>query len=246
MIELRQRKKTSEILVDEIKQYITVQRLKPGDALPTESELARQFGVSRIGVREATKTLGFLGILDAKPGRGLTVGEMDVGRLKESIGFHPAFRDASSDELIDSRVILETGVMPQVARRMAEDPEVYRRLDAINAQLRRSRDASEFVELDVAFHQMLMESSGLMALAVFHDLLRVFFDRFRDAVEREGGLGAGAKRSFFAHFRKVVKEKGFQPGVRSHQRVLDALRDGKPAAAARILEEHIESHRNRT
>ena len=76
--------------------------------------LAEQLGVSRISVREATKTLGFLGILEAKPGRGLTVGRIDVGRLKESLSFHPALSDVSDNEMIDTRVIIETGVVPHV------------------------------------------------------------------------------------------------------------------------------------
>jgi len=37
------RRKTSDILVDQIKQYITSHDLKPGDHLPTESDLARSF-----------------------------------------------------------------------------------------------------------------------------------------------------------------------------------------------------------
>ena len=96
-----ERRKTSDILVDQIREYITDGALKPGDQLPTECALAEQLGVSRISVREATKTLGFLGILEAKPGRGLTVGQMDVGRLKKSLRFHPALADVSADEMID-------------------------------------------------------------------------------------------------------------------------------------------------
>jgi DNA-binding FadR family transcriptional regulator len=179
--------------------------------------------VSRISVREATKTLGFLGILEAKPGRGLTVGRMDVDRLKESLSFHPALHTVPGTELIDSRLIVETGVMPHVARRMARDSQIYDQLNQINAELRRTRDATQFVELDAAFHQRLIQSSGLTPLAAFHDLLQVFFQRFREAVKRGE----------------------WQQGVRDHQAVIDALRDRKPSKAAKILCRHITEHRKR-
>jgi GntR family transcriptional repressor for pyruvate dehydrogenase complex len=223
MLETVHRRKTSEILVERIQQYIAAEGLKPGDPLPTEHALAARLGVSRISLREATKTLGFLGILEAKPGRGLTVGQINMNRLKESLGFHPALQTVPGDALIDSRLIVEMGVMPHVARRMAQEPQIYDRLHQINAELRRTRDATRFVELDTAFHQLLIQSSGLTPLAAFHDLLQVFFQRFREA----------------------VKKGGWQQGIRDHQAVIDALRDRRPTKAAKILFRHITEHRKR-
>jgi len=214
------RRKTSDILVDQIKQYITGHDLKPGDHLPTESDLAKSFGVSRISVREATKTLGFLGILEAKPGRGLTVGRMDVGRLKESLSFHPAMYDVPDDELVDTRVIIETGVVPYVAARMATHPEIYDRLNELNDELRHTTDSASYVRLDAAFHQLLVESSGLTPLAAFSDLLQVFFERFRKSVK-----------------------KNWRRGVNSHQDIIDGIRDGKIPSVVDSLRLHIESHK---
>jgi GntR family transcriptional regulator, transcriptional repressor for pyruvate dehydrogenase complex len=214
------RRKTSDILVDQIKQYITSHDLKPGDHLPTESDLAKSFGVSRISVREATKTLGFLGIIEAKPGRGLTVGRMDVGRLKESLSFHPAMYDVPDDELIDTRVIIESGIVPYVAKRMAADPDIYNRLNELNDELRRAADPATYVKLDATFHQLLVESSGLTPLAAFSDLLQVFFERFR----------------------KHVK-KNWRGGVKVHQDIIDGIRDGQTASVTDLLHHHIECHK---
>jgi GntR family transcriptional regulator, transcriptional repressor for pyruvate dehydrogenase complex len=182
--------------------------------------LAKSFGVSRISVREATKTLGFLGILDAKPGRGLTVGRMDVGRLKESLSFHPAMYDVPDDELVDTRVIIETGVVPYVTARMAADPEIFKRLNELNEELRHTSDSANYVRLDATFHQLLVESSGLTPLAAFSDLLQVFFERFRKSVK-----------------------KNWRAGVQSHQDIIDGIRDGKIPLVADLLRRHIESHK---
>ena len=72
---------TSTLVAEKIKDLIIEQELRPGDRLPTEQELADRFGVSRISVREATKALGFLGIIDSAPRRGLTVGSLDMSRV---------------------------------------------------------------------------------------------------------------------------------------------------------------------
>ena len=93
MGELVKRKKLSDQVVDRIKSFIVDNGLKPGDRLPTEHAFADRFGVSRISVREATKALEFLGILDAAPRRGLSVGHVDMGRVTQYLGFHFAIND---------------------------------------------------------------------------------------------------------------------------------------------------------
>src|ERR1700720_51283 len=58
---------------EEIKSYVIRNNLKPGDALPSEGDLARQLGIGRNSVREAVKSLEVLGILEARAGSGLFV-----------------------------------------------------------------------------------------------------------------------------------------------------------------------------
>src|SRR5258708_3137318 len=58
---------------EEIKSYVIRNDLRPGDALPSEGDLARQLGIGRNSVREAVKSLEVLGILEARAGSGLFV-----------------------------------------------------------------------------------------------------------------------------------------------------------------------------
>jgi DNA-binding FadR family transcriptional regulator len=224
MLKTVKRAKIRDVVARRLKDYIADELLQPGDRLPTETELASRFGVNRLSLREATKALEFLGILDARPGRGLTVGRIDIDRVIDHLGFHPALHDISPDELIDTRVVVETGVLPFVARRMRDDRAIYARLKAINEELRAARSLRKFVELDIEFHHELMSSSGLSPLAAFSDMLVVFFRRFRESVKRAE----------------------WQRGVESHARILDALRSGNVSAANKRLRSHIESHRKRS
>jgi DNA-binding FadR family transcriptional regulator len=213
------RLKIRDVVADRLKSYIEDENLKPGDRLPTETDLAKRFGVSRLSLREATKSLEFLGILEARPGRGLSVGQVDMDRVTEYLGFHPALQDVSPGVLIDTRVVLEAGVLPHVARRMAADPSLYDGLDALNRRLGASADLAEGIALDRAFHHQLIAASGLTPFLAFGELLAVFFRRFGEHLD-------------------------IRAAVRGHQIILDALRDGDLAEADREVRVHIENHRN--
>lgn len=221
MFETVLRPKIRDVMATRLKAYIIERGLKPGDRLPTETELAAQFGVSRLSLREATKALEFLGVLSAKPGRGLVVGQVDLDRVTEYLGFHPTFQNAPPIQLIETRMVIETGVLPYVITRMESDPVVYEELDEINSQLRKARDLSRRVEFDIAFHRRLVESSGLSPLLAFSDLLAVFFQRFRESARHADWNG----------------------GVEQHQRLIDALKQGQLNVACEELRTHIQFHK---
>jgi GntR family transcriptional regulator, transcriptional repressor for pyruvate dehydrogenase complex len=223
MLKTIPRSKLRDVVARRLRALIVDGAMKPGDRLPTEAALAEQFGVSRLSLREATKSLEFLGIVEARPGRGLTVGRVDMERVTEYLGFHPALQDVAPHVLIDTRLVIETGVLPHVARRMSEDPALYDRLNAINGELRQARTLQRWVELDIEFHRELIRGSGLSPLMAFSDLLAVFFQQFRES----------------------VKKAEWADGIASHQRILDELRAGHLPLADQHLRAHIESHRGR-
>jgi GntR family transcriptional regulator, transcriptional repressor for pyruvate dehydrogenase complex len=208
---------------EQIKQYIVEQKLMPGDRLPTETELAETFGISRLSLREATKSLEFLGIIESKTGVGLTVGRLDMGRLTKHLGFHTGLLDANPQQLIDSRVIIETGVLPHVVRRMEDDPSIETHLRNLAKQFGTARDLKACVAIDIQFHRTLVGASGLQPLIAFNELLDVFFQRFREAIAKVD--------------RKV--------GVELHQRLVDHLAAGRVEVAAAELREHIQGNKER-
>lgn len=217
------RPKVRDQAAAQIQQYILSHKLSSGDRLPTESQLAETFGISRLSVREATKSLEFLGIVESKTGVGLSVGRIDMERVTEHLGFHAGLLDADPHQLIDSRVILETGVLPHVAQRMKSDPAIESQLRELVEQFRTARDLKTWVALDIQFHQTLLEASGLQPLVAFGELLHVFFQRFRES----------------------VKKAEWKTGIDSHERIVDELAKGRVAVASAELRKHIESHKER-
>jgi DNA-binding FadR family transcriptional regulator len=223
MLQTIERPRLSDMVADRIRGYIQENGLQPGDRLPTEYEFAARLGVSRLAVREATKALGFLGLLEASPRRGLTVGALDLGRVTPFLEFHPLLRETTAAQLIDTRIILETGGLPQVVERMREDSTLYDGLAAAAEAFRSAKDVATWIELDITFHRLLLEASGLAPLVAFHELLEIFFRRFRES----------------------VKKAEWRAGIESHLRLVEHLHEGRVEAARAELRQHIESHRER-
>jgi DNA-binding FadR family transcriptional regulator len=71
-------------LPDTIAEYLvaTARELAPGSKLPSENQLAKQFGVSRSAVREAISGVASLGLLQIRKGAGMFVRAPIVGNLE--------------------------------------------------------------------------------------------------------------------------------------------------------------------
>jgi DNA-binding FadR family transcriptional regulator len=221
MPEVIERRNLNEVVAERIKQYIIDRGLKPGDRLPTEQELADRFGVSRVSTREATKALGFLGIIKAAPRRGLVVGQVDMKRVTSYLGFHLAISDFPRSQLLDARLVIETGALPHIARSMGAVPALYEQLVAAAERVRAAHTFDERIAADAAFHRALLEASGVQPLLAFHDLLTIFFDRFRRSLARGD----------------------WDKGMLQHRQILDALREGDVPRATGVLANHLEHHR---
>ena len=71
-------------LTDTIAEYLTakVHELAPGSKIPSENQLAKQFGVSRSAVREAVSGVASLGLLEIRKGAGMFVRPSSGGNLE--------------------------------------------------------------------------------------------------------------------------------------------------------------------
>jgi GntR family transcriptional regulator, transcriptional repressor for pyruvate dehydrogenase complex len=217
-MEHARRQNRCELVAEGIKRLILDEGLKQHDRLPTEKQLAVRFGVSRVAVREATKALGFLGILRAAPRRGLTVGDVDMSRVTAYLGFHLALNDYPKKQLWQTRFVIETGALPYVAQKMADDPALFDSLRAIIEAARHSTEFERRLQSDIEFHRTLVEISGIGPLVAFNDLLQIFFRQLRNpdmSLEQWGTT------------------------VKQHTRLIDCLRAGDLAGARHTLHVHF-------
>ena len=211
------RRRLSEELTAQLRKYIIDHDLKPGDPLPTEQQMVERFGVSHTVVREATKALDFLGIIDAAPRRGMVLDTFDFNRVSEYFGFHFALSDYPKEKLFKSRAVIEMGALPYTMEAMKKDTTLYSRLRDLAAAVPERANAADqrWIEYDVAFHRGLVAASDLAPLASFCDLLQAFFHKFRPAM------------------RSVCGDS------ETHCRIVDGLYAGRLEAAADLLRHHL-------
>lgn len=175
----------------------------PGEALPTETELAVEFGVSRPVVREGLRQLVSKGMVEARQKRGTIVcptnewNHLDSGLLawfKESGRLRPYLTD-----LVEIRLMVEPNAAAMAAERATPD-QIAALRGSIDAMVASEADTSRFLEADVAFHHALLRASGNVFLV---SILGAIETALRESVAITNRPGTDNARSTALH-RKVV------------------------------------------
>ncbi|SEA11765.1 DNA-binding transcriptional regulator, FadR family [Bowdeniella nasicola] len=144
-----------------IKDLILREGLRPGDPLPTESELCDMLEVSRSSVREAIRTLSALDIVEVRHGTGTFVGQMSLQPMIDSIVFRGAISQQGSSlqilkEIVDVRHRLDVSIGPSLVELMRG--KLHPELDELVEDMTEKADRGEiFVNEDRAFHVRLVE-----------------------------------------------------------------------------------------
>ena len=162
--------------IQAVKELVLNRGLRPGDPLPTESELTELLEVSRANLREAIRTLVTLDILEVRHGTGTFVGQLSLRPLVEGLTFKgillPGNDSETLREVVEVRVALDLALAPaMVARLTGEDvPELRVHCDEMDAAL---SDSERFGAADRAFHLELAERFGN---ELYGQLVAAFWD----------------------------------------------------------------------
>ena len=180
---------------------ITTNGLQPGDRLPTERELAVQFGVSRTVVREAVRSLVGKGVIDARAGRGLQVAAVGASAVWESMSLMLG-QGASLDyrKVHEVRRLLEVEAAVRAAER-ATDDEIAS-LEALLAEMEKVLDEVEAVSrADLEFHRSV-------ARATHNELFLVMLEAIADpmlAIRRTTFTLPGRARAALDHHASILE-----------------------------------------
>jgi len=162
-----QKRTLAQQVADSIKRSVLTGELTAGETLPTEPELAEQFGVSRAVIRDAVRLLSALGLVDVRHGRGMYITEPGTDALSEALFIALRRRGASVWDVEE----LQQQLLPSVVSFAAE----------------RAR-TDEIRELEAAAED---------CLAVFGRALEEARQAGREPGEAEAGQIAGAYGRFF-------------------------------------------------
>lgn len=203
-------------IADQLRELIRQGRYGIGSRLPPERELAIQLGVSRPSVREALIALEISGCVEVRMGAGIYVrGTGDAEAPTAGLGESPL-------ELMQARVVLEGGLMPQACARATPEG-----LAAVRAALDEMRDAMQAgrpaLDADRRFHLAVAALAGNSVLARM--VGELFNGRYSPMSMQLSAL--------------ADTHQNWEDAIREHERILDALEAHDPLAAQAAMRVHL-------
>jgi GntR family transcriptional repressor for pyruvate dehydrogenase complex len=209
-----------EEIVRQVKTMIAEGRLKGGDRLPPERDLAEKFVVSRTSVREALRALESLGLVEIRPGEGTFIREMSVEALVEPLALLMVSQREATGELFEARRLLEPALAALAATRAT--PEEMQEMERILEEQAREVAADRTgLAQDAQFHAAIGAASHNRAITrIAHAIIDLLAQSREDSLNTPG-------RPTRSH--------------ESHRRVLAAIRARDPEAARQAMLEHLQS-----
>jgi GntR family transcriptional repressor for pyruvate dehydrogenase complex len=213
-------RRLSDRVADRLLEHILEADLQPGDKLPTEAELGRQFEVSRTVIREAVRSLAARGVVDVRPGAGITVARVDPATASESLRLVVrGSTDLTYDRVHEVRRSLEIELARLAAERATdEDVEGLQRIH--DAQIASAHDIPRAARLDVAFHRTI-------AAITRNELFEIMLDSLGDVMLQ-------------VRLQAMPLPGDLERGFVEHQRIIDAIGARNPAAARREMARHLD------
>jgi len=169
--------RVSEEVVRQVQEAIFAGTLGPGDRLPPERELAEQFGLSRMSVRDALRTLESCGLVEIKVGStgGAFIREPNFDPFRETLSSMLRSKKANILELAETRKIVETAIAGLAAQRASKEDlrEMREAVEAARHALK-SGDPN-YGPHSVRFHAALTNAAKNHVLNLTARSFRAFF-----------------------------------------------------------------------
>jgi GntR family transcriptional repressor for pyruvate dehydrogenase complex len=217
-IAITERPPAAQQIAHQLLEYFVSGKVKPGDRLPSERQLAEALGVSRSIIREALKSLGMLSLIRVKPGGGYYLQDVPSNLLPKSVEWGLLLGERHTADLVEARGFIEVTVVRLAAER--RDEKNLSRLEDLLAQMKAAREnPKKFVEADIAFHITLAEASRNSALRNILSGMRNLLDVWIR--------------------RNVYAAEDLDPRYRRHLAIFEAIKKRNPEAAARAMETHM-------
>lgn len=221
-----------------VKEAMLARRLRPGDRLLPERELAAALGVSRPVLREALSGLAQLGLVETRQGSGSVIRRPSAEMLRDVFTFTLAADAGAVEDVMEARIAIECQAIRLASARAgpAELARVRAGLDGILATL---DDVEAGGRADAAFHAAIVAASASPTLIAIHDtlgelLLASHVARRREtmATRRIRDSLAEAHRAVFAALMARDPDRA-DATLRAHFRIGDELRRERLAEVPR-------------
>lgn len=159
--------------------WIMSEKLKDGDKLPSQDDLAKQFGVSRNTLREAIYKLTVMGLLTPKQGVGTVVNIANPSSYLSALSDHLLLNPGSLREFLEARVFVERTIVSLAAVRVREkDLSAMENLLGLQVEAFQSDQVEAFIRYDSEFHMTLAKASDNYVLVKFLQSIQELLQKF--------------------------------------------------------------------
>ncbi|MBC3536844.1 FadR/GntR family transcriptional regulator [Megasphaera hominis] len=215
---------SADYVIAILKDALIAKRIAPGDKLPSETELARRFSVSRSSIREAIKILSAFGVVESKRGDGTYVAkEANDTFVFKPLLFSFILTQPDFRELQELRFMLEDYILQLVLQRYSvNDLQI---LEACNNQLKQCKErhpqnAEEILHYDLQFHWLLVRiAQNKLIEKIYIFVLDYFKPYIRRGIENPA---------------TVIEEAGYP-----HDAIIQAIKEKDPQKAHAAIRRSI-------
>lgn len=199
-------------------------RIAPGEPLPPEGEIAREFGVSKPIAREALRQLTSAGLISTQQGKVARAKALNGEPLERIYGYAVRSSLTRLREANEMRRVIETGIARLAAQRRekAGMAAMQRGLEEMVSGL---GDPAAFTEADILFHLGL-------AMATGNSMIRVQMEGLR-SVQRE------VSELFSQRSNRTPSD--WNATIKRHQAIYDAIAAGDADLAEQRIVKHFEA-----
>lgn len=210
-----------EQVAEQLADQIVGGRWRSGDKLPSESELCATLQIGRSTLREALKSLAFVGMVQMRPGEGTYVLD-GTQPLVDQIHAKGLLKSENSlAAVVEARLALETELASLAAERAT--PADFERMEQILEEMRSAltSGAGNYAALDVEFHMTI-------ARAARSEVLFRLLEAIRSAVQ------------------EFISKSQDLPGIREtahqyHSKLISTLKERDPEKARRMMRKHLQT-----
>jgi DNA-binding FadR family transcriptional regulator len=186
--------KTAELVAGHIRRQVVTRQLHDGDALPTETSLMEQFGISRPTLREAFRILESEGLITVRRGArgGARIQEPSTEVAAVYSGLVLQHRNTTVADVLAARTLVEA----PAARMLAERPDRDAIVERLQHELEHtSIDPDEFDRFNHVIVELTENQTLILISAIIAGIARAAALRYSVDDDRRDQLVRRAMRT---------------------------------------------------
>lgn len=224
MLEPLKKTRLYEEIVKQLTGLIEEGKLKPGDRLPPERQLADELHVSRTAIREALRSMESMGYIESKVGGGTFVRAISLHNVLHPFSAVLCQNKELAHELLEVRQLLEPEIASLASKR-ASKQDIDKIQSAVEMMSTDIENGGIGMEGNNAFHNAIAAAANNTAMREILSLCDELLSKSRESALNKPG----------------------QPtkSLNDHIKICEAVKDGNSSLARQLMQKHIKDSQKR-